>query len=315
MIQTRLAVGTAIATWLLLVIGGLVNPMDASMACPDWYFVPTCNGELLPEMKGGVLYEHGHRLWASWVGLMTIAMAISLWAKRRVQPGLSRLGWFAVALVAFQGTLGGITVRMQLHPLVSTLHLATAMVFFLLVLYIAVCLWARARRPVQAAAVPAPSLRRAGFVLVMAAVAAQIVLGGAVRHLGAGLICGNDWLGCGPGMSWTAQPLAHLHMTHRVVGYLLIPAVLALSWITVRRAQAGGRGLAARWAAAPAALVIVQVLLGLLTVATGRSPWIVSLHTAVAALLLATMFVAFLLAGPEGAHIQRGHLGRAPRHA
>ena len=46
----RLAFATTVATWILLLIGGLVNPMGASMACPDWYFIPTCNGELLPEM-------------------------------------------------------------------------------------------------------------------------------------------------------------------------------------------------------------------------------------------------------------------------
>src|SRR5580704_11003722 len=62
---------TIFATWCLLIVGGLVNPMGASMACPDWYFFPTCNGELWPDMVGGVLYEHGHRLAASVVGYST----------------------------------------------------------------------------------------------------------------------------------------------------------------------------------------------------------------------------------------------------
>ncbi|HXW60363.1 MAG TPA: hypothetical protein VEK06_02380, partial [Myxococcota bacterium] len=79
-----LALLTLVATWILLIIGGLVNPMGASMACPDWYFFPTCNGQLLPPMKGGVLYEHGHRLVASLVGLFTLLLTFLCWRSKLV---------------------------------------------------------------------------------------------------------------------------------------------------------------------------------------------------------------------------------------
>src|SRR5688572_33461840 len=104
------SVVTVVATWMLLLIGGIVNPMGASMACPDWYFIPTCNGELLPEMTGGVLYEHGHRLWASWVGLLTLVLAFAAWRSKTLDATSRRYAIVALVLVCVQGTLGGITV-------------------------------------------------------------------------------------------------------------------------------------------------------------------------------------------------------------
>ena len=60
----RFAVATAVATYLLILIGGLVHGTGSSLACPDW---PTCYGTLMPKMEGGVLVEHSHRLAAGTV--------------------------------------------------------------------------------------------------------------------------------------------------------------------------------------------------------------------------------------------------------
>ena len=292
----RLAVATLIATWILLLIGGTVNPMGASMACPDWYFVPTCNGELLPEMTGGVLYEHGHRLWASWVVLLTIALTVAVFRAKQEVPGTRKLALAALLLVCFQGVLGGVTVKLNLHSGVSTLHLATAMLFF----GILVLLCFRLARPREGDA--KVSTRRGLVLAAMLAVFAQVILGGMVRHLGAGLICGDDWLGCGPS-TWTKQPLAHLHMTHRIVAYALVPMVVLTARHIAGEARANGNALAARLARWPTLLVLTQVVLGLVTVATGRSVAIVTLHTGVAALVLASLWACWLALGPAGVRI------------
>lgn len=294
----RLAVATAIATWILLLIGATVNPMGASMACPDWYFIPTCNGELLPEMTGGVLYEHGHRLWASWVGLLTLVLAFVTWRSKQVDATAKKYAAWALVLVCVQGTLGGITVKLNLSSAVSTLHLGTAMVYFCLV--IALCVRLAPRSP----AGRAPDGRRILWIAT-AAVLFQILLGGSVRHLGAGLICGDDYIGCGPA-GWTKQPLAHLHMTHRFVAYLLVPLVLLAGRHAARQAEITGNRLAAALAKLPVVLVLTQVTLGLLTVATGRSVVIVTFHTAIGAALLASLWACVLSLGPS--------VGAASRH-
>src|SRR5215216_4538979 len=80
MLEHRLAKLAAAATFLLLVIGGTVNPTGSSLACPEPTLV--CHGQLFPPMVGGVFYEHGHRLAAMTVGLLQIALTVML-ARRR----------------------------------------------------------------------------------------------------------------------------------------------------------------------------------------------------------------------------------------
>src|SRR6476659_1698432 len=86
MLEHRFAKLAALAKFVLLVIGGTVNPTGSSLACPEPTIV--CHGRLFPPMVGGVLYEHGHRLAAMTVGLLQIALTLVL-----LRRGLRRLGW------------------------------------------------------------------------------------------------------------------------------------------------------------------------------------------------------------------------------
>ncbi|MEW6778232.1 MAG: COX15/CtaA family protein, partial [Bdellovibrionota bacterium] len=121
-----LATTTACLTFFLLLVGGIVHGTGSSLACPDW---PTCYGTFFPEMKGGVFFEHSHRLVASLVGLLTIGIVVMVHRQRR-EKRLRRLSWAALGLVIFQGILGGITVIYKLPAAVSSAHLATSMIFF-----------------------------------------------------------------------------------------------------------------------------------------------------------------------------------------
>lgn len=272
---------TVVATWLLLLIGGIVNPMGASLACPDWYFIPTCNGELLPEMTGGVLFEHGHRLWASAVGLLTVVQCALIFAHGEKLKSLRKIAIISVLLVALQGTLGGATVLVGLSSTLSSLHLLVAMAFFCLLIRIA---WQLSGAQKDSGRKVDPAVHMA-FGLVFA----QIVLGGIVRHLGAGLACGNDWMSCGPEL-WPSWHLGQLHMIHRILGYSVC-AVLV--WSNVRFYQAYGQ---AQIAFLPSLLVLLQIGLGLVTVASARSVPVVVAHTAVGALVLASQYYLMLKA-------------------
>jgi cytochrome c oxidase assembly protein subunit 15 len=68
----RFAVFTAACTFLLLMAGALVTSSDAGLAVPDW---PLSYGLLAPPMVGGIFYEHGHRMVATFVGILTIVLA------------------------------------------------------------------------------------------------------------------------------------------------------------------------------------------------------------------------------------------------
>src|SRR5512147_2442237 len=130
------AIATAIATYLLILIGGLVHGTGSSLACPDW---PTCYGTMMPKMEGGVAVEHSHRLAAGTVVILTLVLATLLARSRHPEHRpLRRVGFLAVGLVFFQALLGGITVKLRLPTTVSTLHTATSLLFFSTLLYLAV---------------------------------------------------------------------------------------------------------------------------------------------------------------------------------
>src|SRR5436190_13542796 len=99
----RFACLTAAATIVLIFAGGLVTSTGSGLAVPDW---PLSFGQVFPEMKGGVLFEHGHRLIASFVGLLTVVLAT--WVVFvETRPRVRALAVAAVFAVMLQGILGG----------------------------------------------------------------------------------------------------------------------------------------------------------------------------------------------------------------
>ena len=122
----------------MLIAGALVTSNDAGLSVPDW---PLSYGSLMPPMIGGIFYEHGHRMIASFVGLLSIILAVWLWrVYSRRPPGERWLRWLGVAAlgaVIVQGLLGGLTVLFYLPPAVSSAHATLAQLFFATVVSIA----------------------------------------------------------------------------------------------------------------------------------------------------------------------------------
>ena len=128
------ALATAGATFLLVIAGALVTSNDAGLSVPDW---PLSHGQWMPEMVGGVFYEHGHRMVATTVGLLTIVLNIFLW-KVPSYPWVRALGLVALAAVITQGVLGGVTVLFFLPTPISVLHASIAPLFFCMVITLSV---------------------------------------------------------------------------------------------------------------------------------------------------------------------------------
>ena len=279
-----LVLTTTVATLLLLVAGGTVHPSGSSLACPDW---PTCFGSLVPEMKGAVFFEHGHRLIATVVGAMTWAVALCLWLTRRDDKRLRWLGVLAAVAVAVQGLLGGLTVIYRLPTAISTAHLGLALAFFGLMVLL--CFLARPAPPeLVVSAEVAVKVRRA-FMFGSAAVYGQILLGGYLRHTGAGFAC-IDIPFC-QGALWPQLGWEQLHMTHRIVGVLLVVVLLVVSVYAHRRAAAEPLVRWAIWGGP--LLVLVQVGVGVWTVLS-YIHWIpAATHTGLAAMVFATQLIGW----------------------
>ena len=99
----RFAVATAVATLFLIVAGGLVTSTESGLSVPDW---PLSYGRLMPPMVGGVFYEHGHRMVATTVGILTVILAAWL-ARREPRRSVRRLGYLAVGPGGGPGGEGG----------------------------------------------------------------------------------------------------------------------------------------------------------------------------------------------------------------
>src|SRR5687768_2266488 len=126
----RFAVATVAATLALIFIGGLVTSTGSGLAVPDW---PLSYGMLMPPMVGGVFYEHGHRMAATFVGFLTTILAV--WTSRsEPRAGVRRLAWAALLAVIAQGLLGGLTVKFLLPRPVSVTHACLAQAFFCMVI-------------------------------------------------------------------------------------------------------------------------------------------------------------------------------------
>ena len=179
----RIAVTLACATFPLLFIGGLVTSLGAGLAVPDWPTTFGYNMFLYPwsKMIGGIFYEHSHRLVASFVGLLTIALALTFWTKED-RRWLRWLGIAALGMVILQGVLGGLRVVLLQHTL-AIIHACLAQAFFALTVSLALFTspeW-RAQQPTLID--DGGRLRRLALVTT-AMVYIQIVFGALLRHTG-----------------------------------------------------------------------------------------------------------------------------------
>ena len=302
MLEHRLAKLAAAATFVLLVIGGTVNPTGSSLACPEPTLV--CHGQLFPPMVGGVLYEHGHRLAAMTVGLLQIALTLALLRRRRAERRAGgrtdhragRLGWILLGLVIAQGALGAITVRYKLPWFISTGHLVLGMSYFASLIYTAfrtrpqpsvMELDVRDRRRVELGGT------RRWITVACGAVFAQLLAGALVRHLGAAMVCLGMPSCTRTGEWWPDAWVQDLHMIHRGLGVAVALVTTAAAVAVYRRARSWP-ALRALALIAPV-LVVAQVALGALTVLSLRAVPLAVGHFAGAASLWALWMSAWLM--------------------
>jgi cytochrome c oxidase assembly protein subunit 15 len=180
----RFSVFLAICTLFLVIAGASVTSNQAGLSVPDW---PLSYGQIMPEMKGGVFYEHGHRMIASTVGLLTIILAVWL-SRADDRQWMRRLGWASLAAVIVQGVLGGITVLLLLPKAVSISHACLAQVFFCATVAMALFSspgWRRGAVPVFDQGWP--SLRSLA-IAIPPLLLLQIALGAGYRHRALGIL-------------------------------------------------------------------------------------------------------------------------------
>ena len=316
-----LVIATTVVTVGLVMLGAYVRLTDAGLGCPDW---PGCYGMLSPTHAAAEIRaaeavapagpvslpkawnEMVHRYFASFVGVMILAIAWQTLRRRRDHPGAddpsARIGLplAMVGLVIVQGLLGKWTVTLLLKPAIVTLHLLGGMAL------VALLAWLTSRHLGISGGQPS-TLRaiRPWAVLGVAILGVQIALGGWVSANYAALACVDfptchgEWapamdFGHGfhffrelgvtaGGEALSNQALNAIHWAHRV-GALVTFAYLAVLAHWAMRL----RGLR-RFGIAVLVLLLVQVTLGIANVFASLPLSVAVAHNGVAALLLAAL--------------------------
>jgi heme a synthase len=282
----RFAVFTAGSTLALIFVGGLVTSTGSGLAVPDW---PLSYGMLMPPMVGGVFFEHGHRMVATFVGLLTTILA--LWtARSEPRAGVRRLAWVALATVIAQGLLGGITVKFLLPTPISVAHACLAQAFFCVTIALAYS----TSREFLAPPAAEPDRANVGPAAVVATgvVFLQLALGAVMRHMGAGLAIPDFPLAQGRVIPVFDGPGIAVHFAHRLGALLVLLAVIHLLLHAFRSRERRF----VRMAAVALVLVLIQIGLGGATVLSGRAVVPTTAHVAVGAAVLGACWLTTLRA-------------------
>jgi heme A synthase len=321
----RLADLTAITTFLLIIVGGVVRVSESGLGCgpggsgtEGW---PLCGGEVIP-LVGDVnrIIEFSHRVLAA---IVVALIALLAW---RAYRGLHRRRWAwrgsvaAGILVLAQAGLGGLTVEHSLAEELVAAHLGLAMVLLGLLLWLGV----RARAELAAAEeAPAPAPVRGlrpyaavAAILLLAAIVAGGYMAGTEEEgvneagpniAGAHLACGEAFPTCLDDrvLPFGESRLTDIHLTHRALVYAATAAILLLLGIAYRR------GSRSRLLALAALLLLGQLLLGALNVWLGEHAVLVVAHLTTATLLWGCLLLIACRLAWAPATVTEG--SRAPR--
>lgn len=293
---TKLVAGS---TLFLIFAGAMVTSTGSGLAVPDW---PLSYGMVMPPMIGGIFYEHGHRMIAASVGLLTVIQAI--WLQLREPKRFARiLGWCSVGAVIAQGVLGGLTVLLLLPHSVSIAHAGLAEIFFCLNTAIAFFTsnWFRASRALEKGDAP---IGLTSLLVVVTFV--QILIGATMRHLGAGLAIPDFPMSFGHLVpSFTNLEVA-VNFAHRVGGICVAALVIYMA-IRLRRFES--QHPLRQLSNLLMTVVLIQIALGGYVVWSGKQPVITSVHVMTGAATLALSLLTALTARTIGWRTRRQQAG------
>jgi cytochrome c oxidase assembly protein subunit 15 len=273
----RFATFLACFVVLLITAGALVTSKQAGLSVPDW---PLSYGGLNPPrwwQIENVRAEHGHRLIAGTVAMLTVLLAV--WMHRREpRRWVRRLSLIAVVAVLSQALLGGLTVLFFLPTPISVSHAGLAQVFLCLVVTMAVVTspsWPREPGWRSGHAVELARWTTGGIYL-------QILMGAVMRHTDSGLAIPDFPLAFGKLIPPHWSFGIGIHFAHRL-GAVMVLSLIIATFVGARKTAWRHRGIRI-----PAVL-------------TGKAVLPNTVHVGVGATLLATSLVLSLNSWRHGA--------------
>jgi protoheme IX farnesyltransferase len=266
----RLLLGATVG---LVVVGVIVRATESGMGCPDW---PLCYGQIIPPLDDYKAWlEWIHRTIAAGIGLIVLGVVAAALRSLRGRRSLQGASLALLALVLFQAWLGRQTVLESNSGRSVTAHLATAMAFAGLQVWV----YIRSGYPEKLPGITRAKGAVIAPMIAAGAVYALLLFGSNVTATDTGLIY-PDW----PLMGGTPVPpiteLAAPQILHRYATGIVALVLTAATWI-VRR-EAGSPRRVKRLLEASLGIFAVQCIIGALQIVTKLAPWTQTLHVALA---------------------------------
>jgi protoheme IX farnesyltransferase len=275
-----ISIAAVIATYLLIVVGGVVRTTGSGLGCPDW---PLCYGQPVPPAQPSSVIEYSHRAFGGVASALIVATML-LWARARAWDWrVVAIGAAIGGLLAGQIVLGAVTVALELPPMIVLAHLGLAMALLGSLIVVAVHIWRGTENPAQMARPGSTRQLRRTALGSAAAVYVLVLTGAFVRATGASWAC-VGWPGCnGQALPFGADRLVDIQLSHRLLAYAVCLFVGYVAW-RVWRSERSVPGLAPA-ALAIAVSILAQIAIGATMVSTGVAPAAQLLHVGGAAAL------------------------------
>jgi heme A synthase len=289
----RLAVWTAIVTYLLIVWGGIVRVSGSGNGCGTTDQWPLCHGSLLPAWQLNTLIEFTHRWIAAICTILVVVLTVSAWLWHRQRRKILVGTTIAAALFVVQIALGAITVEANLPGGVVMLHLANALLLFAVLIYVAV------ESTTVGTARQSPGLWAAANASLRTPVLIAVVATYVVALSGAFLVATNStggcssWPLCGSGFALPTTQSATINIAHRVIAGVVVLALGGLMAV-IRRRRRGDRAVSIG-AMTVNLLLVLQVAAGALDAIFNLPAGLSGLHIALASLLWGAVVTVALL--------------------
>src|SRR3954466_2321908 len=136
----QLVLAPAIATFVLIIVGGVVRVSDSGLGCgpggSGFHGWPFCNGDVVPGLSLHSVIEYTHRALAGTVTILMLALAVLAFRNYRGRHNLVWATAGGFVLILAQAGLGGATVEKDLNPGLVAAHLGLAMLLLGLLLYV-----------------------------------------------------------------------------------------------------------------------------------------------------------------------------------
>ena len=210
-----IAAFTVLATFALVILGGVVRVTESGLGCPDW---PGCDGGMFPPLETKAIIEYSHRITASFVvGPLILFLCIAAWVRYRRERWVVVPATLAFGLVIAQAGLGGATVLSELPGATVMAHLAVGESLVAVLALLAVVAY---RGPLS---LKMPNwgigkTRPFPVLVVIAGVAVFLLIlsGSYVTITGAFAAC-SEWPTCLSDKAFPGERLQVIQMFHRYV--------------------------------------------------------------------------------------------------